>query len=178
MFPGESGRGKSSMTAAFVKAGFQYCSDEAALLKEDSFEVTPAPVAMCIKETAFDSMATLFPRTTDLPSFNREDGKVVRYFLPPDGVTAPKVDAPMPVKRIIFPNYEPDRPAQLENFDKASALKIILSECMAIPTDLDARRMAAFVAWFESMECYQLTVASMADSVSVASQMLAADRAV
>jgi hypothetical protein len=177
MFPGESGRGKSSMTAAFVKAGFQYCSDEAALLKEDSFEVTPAPVAMCIKETAFDSMATLFPRTTDLPSFNREDGKVVRYFLPPDGVTAPKVDAPMPVKRIIFPNYDPDRSAQLENFDKSAALKIILSECMAIPTDLDAQSMSAFVTWFESIDCYQLTVASIEDTVAVATRMLEADQA-
>lgn len=177
MFPGESGRGKSSMTAAFVKAGFEYCSDEVALLTEGSFEVTPAPVAMCIKETAFETMAELFPATADLPTFKREDGKVVRYFLPPDGVTAPTFDTPMPVRRIIFPNYDPDRPTRFEEFDKAAALKIILSECMAIPTNLDARSVGALVAWIQSTECYQLTVASMDDSVSVATRMLAKDRA-
>ncbi len=62
----------------------------------------------------------------------------------------------MPVQRIIFPNYDPSRPTNLASIDKAEALRVILAECMAIPTMLDHLGVAEFVRWMRDVECYQL----------------------
>lgn len=176
LFPGESGRGKSFLAAAFVKSGFSYCSDEVALISNESFEVMPAPVAMCIKESGFEAMARLFPQTSELPTYDGKNGKKVRYFLPPDGRLDSSVGAPMPVRRIIFPKYDPDRPTEMASFDKAEALRILLAECMAIPTVLDPLTVGEFVRWIRDIDCYQLTVSSLDDGVAVGTKMLAEGR--
>ena len=173
LFPGESGRGKSSLTAAFVKSGYTYCSDEIALLSKSSCEVTPAPAAMCIKESGFENMAKLYQKTSELAVHDRVDSVLVRYFLPPDGRLDRSVGGPMPVQRIIFPNYDPSRPTNLASIDKAEALRVILAECMAIPTKLDHLGVAEFVRWIRDVECYQLTLSSLDDAVAMGKRLLA-----
>lgn len=172
LIPGESGRGKSSLTAALVKAGYTYCSDEIALLAENSFEVTAPHIAMCIKDSGFDTMAALFPQISDLPVYDREDGKQVRYFLPGDGRTADPAGAAMPVQRIVFPRYDPDQPPGLTRMDKATVLRIMLSECMAIPKHIDQPGIARFVRWIRDVDCFQLSVSSLDDAVTMGKQLM------
>lgn len=173
LIPGESGRGKSSMTAAFTKAGFTFCSDEMALLVKGSFDVMALPAAMCIKESGFDTMEKLFPQISDLPIYDREDGKRVRYFLPPNVRIDGAKDNPMPVQRIIFPKYDPSQPARLTRMSKADALRIISVECMAIPSMIDQVGITQFVRWIRNIDCYELTVASLDDAVAMGTQLLA-----
>ena len=52
LLPAPPGSGKSTLTASLVHAGFEYFSDEVALLEEGSFDVFPVPLAICVKAPA------------------------------------------------------------------------------------------------------------------------------
>jgi hypothetical protein len=49
LFPAECGSGKSTLTAALVAGGFQYCSDDMVLLAAPPMRMRPVPMAMGIK---------------------------------------------------------------------------------------------------------------------------------
>ena len=83
LLPAASGSGKSSLTAALSRAGFDYFSDEIALLEEPALTVRPIPLAVCVKSTGWDLMAPFFPELRSLKSHHRADDKIVRYVPPP-----------------------------------------------------------------------------------------------
>jgi hypothetical protein len=99
---------KSSLTAALIRAGFMYLSDEVALLEENTLHVRPVPVSLCLKNSAWDLLATRYPEIRDLAIHHRWDGKIVRYLNPPAATLGPEPDRSHPVRWIVFPRYAPD----------------------------------------------------------------------
>jgi hypothetical protein len=61
LLPAPPGSGKSTLTAALVATGLDYFSDEVALLAEEDLAVMPFPLAMCVKDTGIDVLASRFP---------------------------------------------------------------------------------------------------------------------
>lgn len=82
LLPAESGSGKSTLTAALVHSGFEYFSDEVALLDENNFHVQPAPMATCVKNTGVKTLSRYYPELPQLKEHLRGDGKRVRYMPP------------------------------------------------------------------------------------------------
>src|SRR5207248_7631775 len=62
LLPASPGSGKSSLTAALVKRGFRYFSDEVSLVEPATFRVPPVPLAICVKSTGWELMARYFPQ--------------------------------------------------------------------------------------------------------------------
>jgi hypothetical protein len=154
LLPAAPGSGKSSLTMALVHRGFQYFSDEVALVEPESFHVVPMPLAMAIKEPGWELMARYYPALESLPIHVRNDSKVIRYLPPP-------VDAvgrsPSAVRHIIFPQYQPGAETNLVRLPRAEALGRLMHQCLALRGRLDGDIVRAIVSWMGSIDCYELT---------------------
>src|SRR4051794_27315009 len=103
LLPAPQGSGKSTLTAALVHAGFEYLSDEVALLSDD-LAVRSFPQAICLKESGIPAVASFYPEARSLRLHLRGDGKRVAY-LPPSPDRLPKVGL-RSVRAVVFPRYE------------------------------------------------------------------------
>jgi hypothetical protein len=175
LLPAPSGRGKSTLTAGLVHAGFQYFSDEVALLEEGSFRAVPVPVSLCVKSLAWNLLVPLFPELLGLATHQRPDRKVVRYLPPPPRSLPADLGRSLPVRRIIFPWYEPGSTTALRPLSQAEALSRLLSQCLAVPLDLDPERVAALVRWISGVEAHELIMSSLEDALELVGGISAPD---
>ena len=164
LLPGPPGSGKSTLTALLAHAGYEFFSDEIALLSEGTFEVVPVPLAICIKKSGIAALADAFPQLRQLPLHLRGDGKHVAYLQPPPE-TRPSDRTSRPVAALVFPRYEPLMAPTLEPMAKTVALKRLLEECVAVRTPLDRDRVAALVQWISRMPCYSLVFGSGSEAI-------------
>lgn len=165
LLPAAPGSGKSTLTAALVRRGFEYFSDEVALLRRDSLHVEPVPLAICVKHTGVDALGADYPHLQGLDLHLRGDGKQVRYLPPPRGTIPPRGTA-RPVGAIVFPHYRPDGPTRLERMGKLAALESLMRECLIVDTRLDPANVTALLGWLESTPCYNLAVADLDRAVA------------
>jgi hypothetical protein len=167
LLPAASGSGKSSLTAALIRAGFTYFSDEVALLEEGTLYVRPVPVSLCLKDGAWDLLAPRYPEIRDLAIHHRWDGKIVRYLNPPPAALDPAPEKGHPVHWIVFPRYSPDACTELQPVAKAHALHRLLQQCVAMPAPLDQAKVASLVRWISEIPCYELPMSSLDEAVSL-----------
>jgi len=164
LLPGPPGSGKSTLTALLAHAGYEFFSDEIALLSEGTFEVVPVPLAICVKESGIAALADTFPQLRELPLHLRGDGKRVAYLSPPPEAE-PAGQTTRPVTALLFPRFESRAPTRLEPIPKAVALKRLLEECVVVRTPLNRDRVAALVMWISRMPCYSLVFGSGSEAV-------------
>jgi len=162
LLPAAAGSGKSSLTMALVHRGFQYFSDEVALIEPGTFHVLPMPLAMAIKESGWDLMGRYYPALESLPIHIRKDAKVLRYLPPPMNAVA---QAPSAVRHVIFPHYQPGVQTKLVPLRRAEALGRLMHQCLGLRRRLDADNVRAIAAWMTSIDCYELTHSSLEAAV-------------
>ena len=63
---GPSGAGKTTLTAALVRAGFSYLTDEALAIEPSTGLLHPYPKALSIKPGSWELLADLRPPSSDL----------------------------------------------------------------------------------------------------------------
>lgn len=165
LLPAPPGSGKSTLTASLMHAGYQFYSDEVALLEEGSFDVFPVPLAIGIKTSGIDALASRFPNLRGLQVHQRGDGKQVAYLTPLPEFRPPN-DDPCPVAALVFPRYAPDATTSLVPLSKCDALKRLLDECEAVPSRLDFNKVEALVKWISRTPCYSLTFESIEAAIA------------
>jgi hypothetical protein len=170
LLPGVSGSGKTCLSLALAHAGFAYHSDETALLDPDSLMVRAAPLALCVKDAAWDLVGPEYPELAGLPAHDRIDGKVVKYLPPPTAPGDPALDRAWPVRWIVFPTYGAGAVTTLTPIGGAEALRRLLQDCNAWRLDLTAESVERLIAWIEAARCYVLPFSSQAEAVKLISQ--------
>lgn len=174
LFPAAPGSGKSTLVAALIRHGFEYFSDEVALLHEATLQVEAVPLALCVKASGVAALAPYYPQLAGLGVHQRNDGKQVRY-LPPPPQTVPPAGSRRDVAAIVFPHYSPGQVSALERLGSAQALQLLLRECLIVDTRLTVGRVAALLAWIERTPCYRLVVSEL-DAAVTQIQSLARER--
>ena len=165
MLPGAPGSGKTTLTAALSAAGLQYFSDEFALLEENTLELRPVPLSLTVKPGAIDALSAYYPELSGLPAHVREDVQMVRYLSPRGPLPDP--DRSCPVGWIVFPRYAPGAATALRALGKADTLHRLMRECLAVPEALDGSRVLSLVNWIRQVECFELSLRSLAEGVDV-----------
>jgi Coenzyme PQQ synthesis protein D (PqqD) len=165
LLPAAPGSGKSTLTASLVHAGFQYFSDEVALLEEGTFNVFPVPLAICIKSTGMDVLAETFPILRTLEVHLRGDGKQVTY-MPPSAGWLPASNDSRPVAALVFPRYTPGASTSFVPLSKGDALKRLLVECKVVSTPLDIAKVRALIEWISRTPCHSLSYGSTDGAIS------------
>lgn len=165
LLPGAPGRGKTTLTAALVCAGFRYFSDEVALIEEPDCAVRSFPLSLGIKPGAVDALAKRYPMIRQLDVHTREDEQRVRYLSPP-GYDS-KLPTALPVRWIVFPSYDPRAETRLQPISRTDALRRLMSECMVLPELLDESSVHAMVRWLRNVECMEMPMSSLDDAVDL-----------
>ncbi len=170
LLPATSGSGKSVLTAALCQAGYRYFSDELALIESPSFAVTSIPLGLCVKDSGWDLMARYYPQLPEMDVHLRVDGKVVRYLPPPCESRRPASES-APVRRIVFPSYDPEAATELTPLAAGVGLQRLLSQCLSLPSGLDRRRVAEMVDWIQGVPCFALRYPSLDAAVSAIGEL-------
>ena len=166
LLPAAPGSGKSTLTATLVYHGFEYFSDEVALLHGSDFLVEPVPLAFCVKHTGVEILAPYFPELERVTEHLRGDGKRVRYMPPPAG-SIPPFGTMRPVGAIIFPRYLPDQATTLKRIGALEALELLMQECLIVDTHLDTDKVSSLLRWIGAMPCYRLSVVDVGQAVEL-----------
>ena len=120
LLPAFSGKGKSTLALLLTAHGWEFFSDELALIDSHTLQVHPFPFPFTIKTGTFDTLKQCFPHLAESPTYTREDGKQVKYFNPD---SEKKRGEPAPIEAILFPGYERHANGSLTEIDNTSALK-------------------------------------------------------
>jgi len=172
LLPAAPGSGKTTLTAALTAAGFQYFSDEVALLEEPDFQVRPVPISLSVKSGALEVLAPLFPQLRRSAKHTREDFETVTYLNPPPVSFSYDVNRTYPAGWIVFPQYSPHATTELRPIAKAEALARLMKEVLMVGTTLDKRIVRSLVRWIQRVDCYELPNSSLSHAVQLISSLL------
>lgn len=159
LLPAAASSGKSVLTAALMARGWDYLSDDSALLDED-FAAIGVPYSLTIKEGAWDVVAALFPALSQQPVHDRPDRQRVRY-LAPGARDGGERTAPRPVRWIVSPRFDAaGPPARLLRLGRAEALRLLLANCGWV-RPLDWETIERTVDWLDGVESYRAVYSSL-----------------
>ncbi len=176
LLPGAPGRGKTTLTAALVRGGLAYLSDEVALLEPRTLGVRPVPLAFTVKPGAVESLVPLYPGLSKLAVHQREDGRRVRYLPPPAGSIAPDRPGGHPVAGLLFPRFEPGSAISLDPLDPLEALRRLLESCLSLPEALTTARVERLVRWMRGLAAFEVRMGPLEEAVSALGALLGARR--
>ena len=161
LLPGSAGRGKTTLTAALVRSGGLYFSDEIALLEGSSLSVRPMPLAMTIKPGSIAPLLHLYPALNALDEHLREDRQPVRYLPPPPEGRCPADQPPRPARWVVFPRYEAGGETRVNPLSEAQGLRRLLDESLVLPDLLDRQKVERLVDWARQVQFYDLRMSSL-----------------
>lgn len=172
LLPAAPGSGKTTLTAGLTAAGFQYFSDEVALLEEPDFEVRPVPISLSVKSGALEVLAPLFPQLRRSANHTREDFETVTYLNPPSASFSYELNRTYPAGWIVFPQYTPHATTELRPIGKAEALARLMKEVLVVGTTLDKRIVRSLAQWIQRVDCYELPNSSLSQAVQLVGSLL------
>lgn len=162
LVPGESGSGKSTMTALLQAHGFNVLSDDFTPIEAKTGNAYPFPLGISIKKGAINTINKYYPEIEDKQEYIlNNSSKIVRYLYPPisDGFDKNNYN----IKAIVFVKYEKGSKLKLRKKPADKAFKILVTESWLSPIYKNAQR---FLNWFESKPCYQLTYSDTKELVA------------
>ncbi|MEQ1758123.1 MAG: PqqD family peptide modification chaperone [Vicinamibacterales bacterium] len=171
LLPGSAGRGKTTLTAALVRSGGIYFSDEIALLEGISLNVRPVPLAMTIKPGSITPLLGLYPELSTLDEHLREDRQPVRYLPPRPESRCPADQAPLPVRWVVFPHYEAGSETLVNPLSPAQGLRRLLDESLVLPDVLDRQNVERLVDWARRLQFYDLRMSSLEEGVRAVQEL-------
>lgn len=153
MFLGDSGNGKSTLSAILLASGFDVLADDFLPVESETSLICSFPAAISVKKHAIGLLAAKFPelnhaREYAYPLFN----KTIRYLSNPNSANGtPKK---IPCKALVFVKYEADSDLQFSRLEKDIAFQKLVPDSWISPLENNARQ---FLYWFGKLSCYQLT---------------------
>jgi len=153
MFLGDSGNGKSTLSAILMASGFDVLADDFLPVESETSLICSFPAAISVKKHAIGLLAAKFPelnhaREYAYPLFN----KTVRYLSNPNSAKG-KLKK-VPCKALVFVKYEADSDLQFSRLEEDIAFQKLVPDSWISPLENNARQ---FLDWFGKLSCYQLT---------------------
>jgi hypothetical protein len=126
LLPGASGTGKTTLTAALVRAGFGYLSDEAGAIDPVSRRLFPYPKALTFKEQKLrDRLADMATCLEGSPI----DGQ---WHVRADEIRPGAVAGPCEVGYVIRPRYEAGAPTRITPMTTAETALCLMENALTL----------------------------------------------
>jgi len=156
LIPGESGQGKSTLSAALAAAGFRLLGDDTIVLARETLEARAIPFSICLKEGSWPLLASRFPALVERPVHLRGDGKIVRYLAPGQGHDWAKPSFQTPVDGIVLLARGTGQTPGIVPLDPVVAFPRFLQDFYPLSGGLDAARVEQLVQWVSGRRCLEL----------------------
>lgn len=149
MFLGDSGNGKSTLSAVLMANGFDVLSDDFLPVEKENKQVCRFPAAISVKKSAIEILRDKFPELDHLSEyFNPAANKTFRY------LPQTKTDVCcVPCIALVFVKYEPNSGIQLSKLQKDVAFQKLVPDSWISPLEDNVKD---FLLWFNYLPCYQL----------------------
>jgi len=122
LFPAQSGSGKTTLIAYLLARGYDYLADDLVALAPEQGLILPWPLPLSIKSASFEVLLPLYPHLDAAYAFSTK-GDRARLLVPPNDCWN---GSPVPLNRLIFPQFEPNRPTSLEAISSLEAVERII----------------------------------------------------
>ena len=135
LFSAPPNHGKTTIAALLQSQGYQLISDDFVPIDRVSFCAFPFPIAMSVKQSSMDLLASVFPGLEEKPLTYISSEKSVRYLSPhPFDVS----EAVFPVRDFIFVEYNRSVDFNLEKLDPVKGIKLLLDQAWMSPEEGNA----------------------------------------
>ncbi|MBN1767041.1 MAG: hypothetical protein JW842_00895 [Prolixibacteraceae bacterium] len=152
MFLGDSGNGKSTLSAILLASGFEVLTDDFLPVESETSKLCSFPAAISIKKHAVDLLAPKFPELHNAHEYCYPLNKTVRYLSNPYATKG--IPKKVPCKALVFVKYEVKSNLQFSTLSKDIAFQKLVPDSWLSPVEKNAKQ---FLNWFEKLPCYQLT---------------------
>ena len=152
LFSAPPNHGKTTMAALLQNRGYKIISDDFVPIDRNSFKAYPFPIAMSVKQSSMDLLATIFPDLEEKPLNYISPVKSVRY-LPPNDQLDFGNDV-FPVHEFVFIHYNASVDFIWEKLDPVKAVKLLLDQAWVTPTKGNAAILFEHII---HLSFYQLT---------------------
>ena len=129
LLPGPSGVGKSTTVAALALNGFEYCSDELALVGPDA-RLRPFPRIISLKEGGWRQIAECFPEAVLAEGWPSVSGASGGYMEPPLCPAATRASSGYPIDFVVIPSHGAGQTTRLRAIPKTQALKEMVEQSL------------------------------------------------
>ncbi len=150
LLAGQSGKGKSTLTALLLSQGFHLLADDLTPLHAASRYVYYNPSAVSIKKGAFPVVARHFSSFESYPEIYLNAFKGYVKFLPQEPPPGNRYAA----SAIIMVNYQAHAETQFMPIAPEQVLQDLIPDSWISP---DPQHAMAFVQWLSTLQFYQLT---------------------
>lgn len=127
LLPAASGSGKTTLTAALVRSGFGYLTDEAAAIDPVRLLVHPYPKALTMKDAAIAEALGCGTADPAWSEFMAEGRHVHPHELRPASTAEPA-----PPTLVIVPQYEPGAATTLEPLTKGETAAALMGQALNV----------------------------------------------
>ncbi len=162
VFPAQSGSGKSTLAALLAAKGWQFFTDELAVILPEPGRVLPCPLPICVKEGAVETLSEYYSELKDFMRHRRLDDKQVCYL--PVEHAAPFSGDAADIQAIVFPRYDKATFCELSSLGKKEALMGFL-ECGSAGRAMGVEEVSAVVQMVEQLPCYELVYSDIDSAV-------------
>ncbi len=172
VFPGNCGVGKTTLSAALIKDGFKYFTDDTAILDRKTRSVVAVPVSLRIKEGSWETVEKMFQESFAVTVHGSSDGRKIRYLGPPeDSLTDGKVAGDF-VKALVFPKYFPECTTSIHPISRLDAIHR-LQECgYDVGACLNKAKVVELLDWIKDVDCYEMSIGSLSEAPSIVRRLL------
>ncbi|MGH2806059.1 MAG: hypothetical protein ACRDKT_02165, partial [Actinomycetota bacterium] len=161
IFPASMDSGKTTLTSALVRDGFDYLSDEAALIDPATGLLHPFAKPLWMEARTLNLLPGL---ATSLPRGHLWMMKG-NFHVAPDELRPGAIGTPCRVACVIAPSYAPDSTTTLEPISKAEAL-MLLAENSFNASSFGGDGFDALAGIAQGATCYRLTVGDLGAAVA------------
>lgn len=149
IFAGDSGNGKSTLSALLLAEGYDILSDDFLPILSQNSKVCRFPAAISIKKESYDLIGSRFKSISKAEEFNKPElNKTFRY-LPTTRTDLSSV----PCNGLIFVKYQKDSGLLLEELPREQAFQELVPDSWISGKPENAEQ---FVKWFNNLPCYRL----------------------
>lgn len=160
VIPGGPGFGKTTLTAALINRGWNYASDEFALIDPSTIELAPFPKSLSIKPGSIALLEREGIDLTTLPRFHRVDKGAIRC-LPATHIRRDALADRVTPRMIVFPQLDDTIDPTIREIPRGLAAMHCLRRCFNFARWGPAA-MEAVAQLCEQSFCYELTTGDLA----------------
>lgn len=169
VLPAASGAGKSTMVAALALSGFDYYSDDVAVLGSD-YRLRPFPKVISLRREGWERIALDYPAASQRCLISALPGPGVWYVRPPRLPDDGHARTGYPVDFVVFPTYDPSGPTELQPVAKSLALTWLVEQSLDLPI-WGEMGFDLIVGLVQRAQCYLLTIANLTQAVGLLEQL-------
>lgn len=158
---GEPGAGKTTLTIALSRAGWDYQADDIVRIDPHG-RAMGAPFAPAVKRGAWDLLRPRVPELAALPAHLRADGQEARY-LPVAPTTG---RAPLPLAGVLILARRAGSAAAIEPVEPLEALTTILGGAYSAKGAIDPQTLEALAAAVDAARCGRLVYEALDPAIA------------